>query len=100
MIGDEIRQQLLLLELEKEYQCISYGINSTEGKYLGKEQKVSKDLGAKELREAVCQSENLLFPIPFLKQEKINLSGEEVRIEELEKLISPGQKLYGGNLPY
>ena len=99
-MGGELRQQLLLRELEKEYKCISYGINRIEGKYLGKEQGENKTRPAKELREAVCQAENLLFPIPFLKQEKINLSGEEVRIEELEKLVLPGQKLYGGNLPY
>lgn len=100
VIGKDLRQVLLLQELKKEYGCISYDIKNTENKYLPdeKEQRVEKE--AKKLEEVVYQSENLLFPIPFMREGKVNLSkGNEVTLQELQRMLYPGQKLYAGKIP-
>ena len=99
IIGGDIRQTLLLQELEKEYACISYDIKKIDKKIFLSDRD-EKEIQSQTIEEMVYQSENLLFPIPFLREGKLNLSKEnKINLQDLEEMLYPGQKIYGGKIP-
>ena len=86
---------LLLQELERKESCIYYGMERENALAMGSEGTKAKRAGS--LKEAVALAENLLFPIPFCKAGKLNLSrGEEVEVKDLCEYLQPGQRLFAG----
>ncbi|MBR3606138.1 MAG: hypothetical protein IKL51_00970 [Lachnospiraceae bacterium] len=97
IIGPELRQAILLQELIKEESCIFYDVKKEKEEYFLVEDKRTRAKRAEDFEEAVTGAQNLLFPIPFCKGNRINLSEtKEVTQEELLQLLSPGQKLFAG----
>ena len=95
VIGQDLRQAILLEELEKEDSCICYDVKREASGRRAKNTKEGKE--AESFREAVTSSENILLPIPFSKGNRINLSKQaEITTEELLELLRPGQRIFGG----
>ena len=97
IIGPDLRQAILLQQLEQEKACIFYDVKRREEEYFPVEGKRAGAKRAEDFEEAVTKAQDLLFPIPFCKGKRINLSDtKEVTPEELLQLLRPGQKVFAG----
>ena len=79
MIGGDIRQEILLKEFKKNTSCMRFGVG-TEG-----DKAVSFEL-------AVSLAENLLFPIPMCKGNRLNIHQQDIVVtkEEVLKHLKKG----------
>ena len=71
IIGPELRQAILLQELIKEESCIFYDVKKGKEEYFLVEDKRTRAKRAEDFEEAVTGAQNLLFPIPFCKGNRI-----------------------------
>ena len=80
-----MRQELLLNELRKKASCIRFGVG-TEGDK------------AATLELAVSLAENLLFPIPMCKGNRLNIQQQEIEAtkEDVLKYLRAGQRIFAG----
>ena len=85
VIGGDIRQEILLKEFKKNTSCMRFGVG-TEG-----DKAVSFEL-------AVSLAENLLFPIPMCKGNRLNIHQQDIVVtkEEVLKHLKKGQRVFAG----
>lgn len=97
IIGPDLRQAILLQELEQEERCIFYDVKRRADEFLPIKGKRKEGKRAERFDEAVTKAKNLILPIPLAKGKWINLSSvQEVTIEDLLELLGEGQKVFAG----
>ena len=87
VIGGDIRQNLILKELSKEYQCLNFGVIEGE--------KISDT--AKTMELAIKNAENIILPVPMDKGGNLNMKSEPAyHVKELIGYMKKGQKVFAG----